>query len=90
MDPTRPGRMPGMVGTNSNNLTFTYTPSTDAVADGVTFTVEYSDTLNAGGWKSDIVNQGNIGSGGNPVTATVAKGSSGRRFLRLKVTSSPR
>ncbi len=90
MDPTRPGRMPGMVGTNSNNLTFTYTPSTDAVADGVTFTVEYSDTLNAGGWKSDIVNQGNIGSGGNPVTATVAKGSSGRRFLRLKITSSPR
>jgi hypothetical protein len=57
------------------------------VAGGVTFTVEYSDTLAVGSWKSDIVNQGTIGTGGSPVTATVPKGSNGQRFLHLKITS---
>ena len=87
MDPTRPGRMPGTTETAGDNLTFTYTPSSEAVAAGVTFTVEYSDTLDGGSWKSDIVIQGTVGSGGNPVTATVAKGIAGRRFLHLRVTS---
>ena len=86
LDPTAHGLMPGTVTPNGSNVNFTYTPSATAVADGVTFTVEYSDTLGAGSWKSDIVNQGAIGAGGTPVTATVPKGSGGRRFLHLKVT----
>jgi hypothetical protein len=57
------------------------------VADGVRFTVEYSDTLAAGSWKADIVDQGLIGNGGSPVTATVPKGSVTRRFLHLKIVA---
>lgn len=87
LDPTKSGVMPGIAGETGAQLTFTYTPSATAVTDGVTFTVEYNDTLNAGSWASDIVNQGTIGSGGIPVTATVPKGASGTRFLRLKIES---
>ena len=87
MNPTQPGTMPGTAGVSGGNLTFTYTPSAMAVADGVTFTVTYNDTLAGGAWLSDIVNQGTIGSGGTPVTATVLKGSNGHRFLRLQIAS---
>lgn len=87
MDPTRPGRMPGTTGTDPDNITFTYTPSAEAVAAGVTFTVEYTDTLDAASWKSDIVDQGNIAMSGIPVTAVVPRGVTGRRFLHLRVTS---
>ena len=87
MDPTKPGVMPGTLSRSGNNLVFTYTPSAAAVADGVTFTVEYSDTLNSGSWLSDIVNQGVIGAGGNPVTASVPMGSNGHRFAHLKIKS---
>ena len=89
MDPSKPGTMPGSASVSGTNLLFTYTPTALAVADGVTFTVEYSDTLAAGSWQSGIVNQGTIGSGGVPVTASVPKGSSGRRFLRLRITPAP-
>ena len=86
MDPTKHGTMPGTLTTGGGNLTFTYTPSAAAVTDGVTFTVESSDTLAAGSWTSGIVNQGTIGPGGAPVTATAPKNPAGRRFLRLKIT----
>jgi alpha-tubulin suppressor-like RCC1 family protein len=86
MDPTKHGVAPGKIGTSGTNLTFTYTPSAAAVADGLTFTVQYSDTLLGGSWKTDVVNQGTIGSGGSPVTATVPEGSNGHRFLQLSVT----
>ncbi len=85
LDPSKPGVMPGIAGSSGAQLTFTYTPNATAVADGVTFMVEYNDTIDALGWKSDIVNQGSIGSGGSPVIATVAKGA-GNRFLHLKIT----
>ena len=87
MDPTKPGTMPGTLSQVGNNLVFTYTPSAAAVADGVTFTVEYSDTLNSASWSSGIVNQGIIGSGGNLVTASVPVGSNGHRFVHLKIKS---
>lgn len=87
MNPTQPGTMPGVVVKTGGTLNFTYTPSAAAVADGFTFTVQYSDTLAAGSWASDIVNQGSIGAGGSPVTATVPAGSSGHRYLRLLITA---
>ena len=37
---------------NGANLEFTYTRSKAAVTDGVTFAVEWSDTLAAGSWSS--------------------------------------
>jgi len=87
MDPSKPGAWPGTLTVSGGNLLFTYTPSAGAVADGFAFTVEYSDTLMSGSWQSDIVNQGIIGSGGLPVTATVTQGSGDRRFVHLKITS---
>ena len=85
LDPTKPGLMPGTFTKTGSNLTFTYTPTTGAVADGLTFTVEYSDTLVAGSWSTATVSQGTIGSGGVLVTATMPAGANGRRFMRLKV-----
>ena len=85
MDPTKPGIMPGTFTKNGSTLSFAYAPSTGAVADGVTFTVEYSDTLALGSWSTIGVNQGFIGSGGALVTATMAEGANGRRFVRLRV-----
>ncbi len=86
MDPAKPGTMPGTTGRSGGNVTFTYTPAASAVADGVSFLVEYNDTLSPTGWFSDIVNQGSIGAGGAPVTAMVPEGTAGYRFLHLKVT----
>ena len=37
---------------NGANLEFTYTRANAALADGVTFTVEWSDTLAAGSWSN--------------------------------------
>ncbi len=87
MDPTKAGTMPGRVAGSGSNIVFTYTPSTAAVSDGETFTVEYSDTLAAGSWHSDIVNQGAIGAGGSTVTATIPKGAGVHRFVHLKVAT---
>lgn len=89
MDPDRPGTMPGTTGRSGGNVTFTYTPAAAAVADGVTFVVEYNDSLSPLGWASDIVSQGSIGAGGSPVTATVPEGTAGYRFLHLKVVPPP-
>ena len=84
LDPAKPDTMPGIF-SKHNTLTFSYTPSAAAVADGMTFTVEYSDTLASGSWSTIGVNQGTIGSGGSLVTAFVPPGTSRHRFLHLKV-----
>lgn len=86
MDPTKPRKSPGLLSTDAGNLYLTYTPSAEAVADGVMFTVETSDTLGAGSWTSIGVSQGEIGGGGSPVTASVPLSPGTKRFLRLRIT----
>ena len=95
MDPDVPGTLPitsaevpggGEIGPQ---LTLTYTPSAEAVAAGVIFQVEFSTSLAPGSWNSGPVNQGFIGAGGFPVTASVPKPESGEGFLRLSVTAPP-
>ena len=73
--------------TNGANLDFTYTRSNAALNSGVTFAVEWTDTLAAGSWSTAGVTQQILTDNGTAQTirATVPAGTN--RFLRLKVTS---
>jgi autotransporter-associated beta strand protein len=76
---------------NGANFEFTYTRSKNAVADGLTFTVEWSDTLEAGSWSASGISSQNPPSiAQHTETETlgilVPVGTGGRRFVRLKVT----
>jgi hypothetical protein len=76
---------------NGSNLEFTYTRSKTAVADGLTFTVEWSDTLEAGSWStSGISSQNPPPIAQNTETETIGilvpAGTTGKRFVRLKIT----
>ena len=85
LDPSKSDVMPGTFSKVGGTLSFSYTPSVGAVADGIGFAVEWSDTLDVGSWSSSSVNQGSIGAGGTLVTATLPASASGQRFVRLKV-----
>lgn len=87
MDPTQPGTLPVTVDAGGEFLSYTYTPSVEAVAAGIQFRVEFSHDLSEFSWSWEIVNQGVIGSGGIPVTATAPKPESGEGFMRLTVTT---
>ncbi len=69
-------------------LEFTYTRANAALADGVTFTVEWSDTLTAGAWSSAGVTEQLLTDNGTvqTVKASVAVGAGGRRFVHLRVS----
>lgn len=75
----------------TNQLLFRYTRSLAALAEGVTFTVEWSDSLPGDPWSSvgvvDSIDPDNSGDGmvENRV-ATVPMGLEGKRFVRLRVT----
>jgi hypothetical protein len=65
----------------------TYTRSHAALADGVTFTAEWSDTLAAGSWSSVGVTEQILSNTGTVQTVKAAVSSgSGKRFVRLRVT----
>ena len=67
-------------------LEFTYTRSPTAMSDGVTFTVEWSDTLANGSWSNASVTEQIFTDNGTvqSVKATLPAGPD-RRFLRLKI-----
>jgi hypothetical protein len=75
---------------NGANLEFRYTRSKAALADGFQFTVEWSDTLLPDSWSISGVNDGpDLENPGDSELqnriATMPEGSSGRRFVHLKV-----
>ena len=80
---------PGSLLKNGATLEFTYPRSHAAVADGITFTVEWSDTL-GDDWSSSGVTQSELPGTDNGTTllwkATVPAGSD-KRFLHLRVTA---
>jgi hypothetical protein len=73
---------------SGNTIEFRYSRSTAALEDGMQFTVEWSDTLLPGSWSgvSDELDTENPGSSEveNRV-AVIPAGSSGRRFVHLKI-----
>ena len=72
---------------NGATLEFTYTRSKAAVADGVTFAVEWSDTLGTNSWDNAGVTEQVLTDNGTvqTVKASVAAGVA-RRFLHLKIS----
>lgn len=72
---------------NGSNLEFTYTRSRAAMADGVTFSVQWNDTLAANLWSSVGVTEQIVTDNGTvqTVKATIPAGTMGRRFVHLKV-----
>ena len=73
---------------NGTTLEFTYTRANAALAAGMAFTVEWSDSLAAGSWTNAGVIQQVLTDNGTTqsVKASIAAGSH-RRFLRLKVST---
>jgi hypothetical protein len=71
---------------NGSNLEFIYTRSAEALGDGVTYTVEWSDTLAVNSWSSaDVPQQGLTDNGTlHTMKASIPAGSN-QRFVRLKV-----
>jgi autotransporter-associated beta strand protein len=72
---------------NGSMLEFTYARNLAATSDGVTFTVEWSDTLATGPWSNAGVSEQVMGTIGNvqTVKASMASGGNGKRFVHLKV-----
>ncbi len=73
---------------NGANLEFTYTRSKAAVLDGLTFTVEWSDTLDPLSWRSSGVTESTSADDGTlqTILATIPAGNAGKCFVRLRVT----
>jgi hypothetical protein len=86
-DPTTASPAGTAVSYDSSSLDYRYTRSLDALNSGVTFSVEWNDTLNASQWSSADVSETILSDDGliQQVKAAVPAGSSGRRFVRLKV-----
>jgi len=86
MDPTVPGRQTWFLGANGANLQFVYPRSKAAVADGILFTVEWSDDLAS--WSDSGVTETAEDQGATlKVTASIPMGSKRHRFVHLRVTT---
>jgi len=75
---------------NGANFEYTYTRANAALADGITFTVEWSDTLAPGSWSTAGVTQQILTDNGTVQTVkAILPAGTLRRFARLKVTTTP-
>jgi uncharacterized delta-60 repeat protein len=86
MNPTLPGTIPGILSMNGNQVVFSYTRNKAALADGITFAVEWTDALN-GAWSTAGVYETVFDqSATEMVMATIPAGSISQRFIHLRVT----
>ena len=87
-NPTAPGTMPGQSVLIGGNIEFTYTRSKLALADGVSFLVEWKNNLAPGTWSSAGVAETLLSSDAvtQSVKALVPTGGATQRFVRLKVS----
>jgi hypothetical protein len=85
--PNASSAMPAVLSLNGANLEYAYTRSSAAKDNGVTYQIEWSETLEAGSWSTETVTQQITSTQGalETVKASIPKGTSGKRFLRLKV-----
>lgn len=91
LDPTQGNALPVTTAFKGASLEYSYTRSVAAVSAGNIFTVEWNDTLGTTGWSSAGVTEEVQSDDGTTqiVKALVPAGSSGHRFMRLKVTPAP-
>lgn len=86
-NPNAPTKADTSIVKNVASLDFTYTRSKAAMADGVTFTVEWSDTLATNSWSNVGVTEQILTDNGTvQVVKASAPAGGNRRFVRLKVT----
>jgi hypothetical protein len=73
---------------NGSTMEYTYTRGLPAILDGLTFAVQWSDTLLPGSWSEVGVTEQILSDNGlvQTVRATVPAGSGAQRFARLRVT----
>ncbi len=88
LNPTTASSLPVSLNNSGANLEFIYTRSVAALNAGVVFIVEWSDTLAGSDWHTTGVTQVVQSDNGTvqQVKATLPAGSTGQRFVRLKVT----
>ena len=89
LDPNASGVIPATLAPNGANLEYNYTRSTAAKDNGVTYQIEWSDTLEAGSWSTETVSEEVTSTQGalETVKTSVPAGTGGKRFLRLRVVS---
>ena len=89
LNPNASGTLPASLVLNGANLEYTYTRSTGARENGITYQVEWSESLAVGSWSTETVNQQITSTQGalETVKASVPKGNGGKRFMRLRVTA---
>lgn len=80
--------MPGTLTLNGSTLEFRYTKSKAAVADGLQYKVEWTDSLPAAVWSTTGVTEIVTSEDATlqQIKASVSAGTNKQRFLRLKVT----
>jgi uncharacterized delta-60 repeat protein len=85
-DPRSSEQTPENIQLSGDLLVLTYLRNKSAVFDGVTFSVEWSESLFAQNWSTATVTENVLDLGDSErVTATVPAGNAGRRFVRLRV-----
>lgn len=91
LNPTTASVVPMQTVKNGAALEFTYQRANTALAGGIGFIVEWSDSLTTLDWHTSGVTQTILSDNGTTqqVMATVPAGSSGNRFVHLKVTAPP-
>jgi len=87
-DPNLPGQAPGNLVRSGQTLEFTFSRSITALNNGTLYDVEWSDTLVAPSWSRSGVTQAVLSDDGirQNLKASIPAGTSGRRFVRLKVS----
>jgi sugar lactone lactonase YvrE len=91
LNPITSSTLPASSTMNGADLEFHYTRLVAAIAAGAIFTVEWNDTLSPLGWSSAGVVETILSNNGTTqqVKATLPAGSSGKRFVRLRVNGAP-
>ncbi|MGC6467209.1 MAG: hypothetical protein ACON38_19345 [Akkermansiaceae bacterium] len=88
-NPNAPTLLSTSVGLSGGEIRFTYLRSKAALADGMGFQVEWSDTLLPGSWSAVGVVESVVGEteATQSVVANLPTGNAGPRFIRLKVVT---
>ncbi|MFN0130340.1 MAG: cadherin-like beta sandwich domain-containing protein [Verrucomicrobiales bacterium] len=86
-DPTRADSATGALSINGAVLEFRYQRAKAAVLDGLTFAVEWSNTLEPGSWSSAGVSESILSDDGTvqEILATIPAGAARRWFVKLRV-----
>ncbi|MDZ4403704.1 cadherin-like beta sandwich domain-containing protein [Prosthecobacter sp.] len=91
LNPTTASTLPITTTRNGAVFEFAYTRSVAALNAGTAFTVEWSDDLPGSSWSTTGVTENILSDNGTvqQVKATLPAGSTGHRFVHLKVTAPP-